>query len=255
MPAPKNEFKAALARGEVQIGAWCGMANAYAAEIMATAGFNWLVLDNEHAPNDLRSTLVQMQAMQGSATHPVVRIPVGETWMVKQMLDAGAQTILVPMIESGTEAAEMARAMRYPPHGVRGVGASMARASKFGAIADYLHTANDEVCLLVQVESRAAMAALDDILAVEGVDGVFIGPADLSADMGHLGNTTAPEVSAEIRDAIARINAAGKFSGILGTDDTMPGQYLEWGATFVAVGVDVTLLARAARAKAAQWRP
>lgn len=254
MPAPKNPFKAALARGEVQIGAWAGLADPYCAEIMGTAGFDWLVLDNEHAPNDLRSTMAQMQALQGSTTHPVVRIPVGETWMVKQMLDAGAQTLLVPMIETAEEAAQMGRAMHYPPQGVRGVGAMMARASKFAAIPDYLHTANEEMCLLVQVESLAGLAALDGILAAKGVDGVFIGPADLSADMGHLGNPKAPEVAAAIKDAIARITAAGKFAGILGTDDETPRTYMEWGATFVAVGIDVSLLARAARAKAAQWK-
>lgn len=254
MPAPINPFKAALARGEVRIGAWAGLANPYCTEIMATAGFDWLVLDNEHAPNDLRSTLAQLQVLEATASHPVVRIPIGETWMVKQMLDAGAQTVLVPMIESGAQAAQMARAMLYPPQGVRGVGAGMARASKFAAIPDYLATANDQTCLLVQVESRAGLAALDDILAVEGVDGVFIGPADLSADMGHLGDPAAPEVADAIRDAITRIRAAGKAAGILGTDDRSPQQYLDWGANFVAVGTDVNLFAAAARAKAAQWK-
>ncbi len=254
MPAPKNRFKQALKTGPAQIGLWVGLANPSVTEICARRGFDWLVIDNEHAPNDLRSTLVQIQAMGPTAAEPVVRVPIGEPWMLKQMLDASAQTVLVPMVDTPEQAAAMVRAVRYPPHGVRGVGASLGRASHWGAIGDYMSNANDEICLLVQVESALALAALDGILAAKGVDGVFIGPADLSADMGHLGNPKAPEVAAAIKDAIARITAAGKFAGILGTDDETPRTYMECGATFVAVGIDVSLLARAARAKAAQWK-
>jgi len=254
MPAPVNEFKAALSRGERQIGCWLGMANAYAAEIMGTAGFDWLLIDGEHAPNDLRSTLAQLQALEASPSHPVVRLPIGETWMVKQVLDIGAQNILVPMVESGAQAADLVSAVRYPPRGVRGVGSALARASKFSAIPDYLTTADDEICLLVQVENRAGMAALDDILAVDGIDGVFIGPSDLAADMGHIGKPGAQEVQDAIADAIPRILKAGKAAGILAVDPASIETYASLGVTFLAVGIDVNLLAGAARKLAAQYK-
>ena len=210
----RNRFKAGLAEGGVQIGCWVGLADGYAAEISGEAGFDWLLIDGEHAPNDMRSMREQLTALGRSASHPVIRLPVGEVWMVKQALDIGAQTILVPMVESGAQAALLARAMRYPPEGLRGVGAALARASRFSGIADYVNKADAEVCLLVQVENRAGLAALDDILAVEGVDGVFIGPADLSADMGYRGQANAPEVTEAITGAIQRIRAAGKAAGM-----------------------------------------
>ncbi len=251
MPAPKNTFKQALKEGHAQIGCWVGLADAYAAEVMSTCGFDWLVIDGEHAPNDLRSLRDQLQVVSPSDSHPVVRLPIGETWMVKQVLDAGAQTVLIPMIDTAEQAAEMVRACRYPPEGVRGVGSSLARASKFGEIADYLHSANDEICLLVQVESVEAMDNLDDILAVDNVDGVFIGPADLAASMGHLGNANHADVVATIEDAVTRITNAGRAAGILITDLNAAKRYLDLGATFVATGIDVTLLANAGRKLAA----
>ncbi|ERT92373.1 hypothetical protein P038_03076 [Brucella abortus 99-9971-135] len=183
--------------------------------------------------------------MTGSASHPVVRPPVGETWIVKQLLDIGAQTLLIPMIESREQAEAMVKAMRYPPHGVRGVGSALARASAFNRIPDYLQTANDEVCLLLQVESRAGLANLDAIATTEGVDGVFIGPADLAADMGHLGKPGAQEVQDAVRDALQRIIGHGKAAGILTGDLSLARHYLDLGATFVAIGNDVTLLANA----------
>ncbi|ABY40305.1 hpcH/HpaI aldolase/citrate lyase family protein [Brucella suis] len=183
--------------------------------------------------------------MTGSASHPVVRLPVGETWIVKQLLDIGAQTLLIPMIESREQAEAMVKAMRYPPHGVRGVGSALARASAFNRIPDYLQTANDEVCLLLQVESRAGLANLDAIATTEGVDGVFIGPADLAADMGHLGKPGAQEVQDAVRDALQRIIGHGKAAGILTGDLSLARHYLDLGATFVAIGNDVTLLANA----------
>mgnify|MGYP000515996104 CR=1 FL=1 len=254
MPAPKNEFKAALARGERRIGCWVGLADPYCAEIMGTAGFDWLLIDGEHAPNDMRSILAQLQALEASPSHPVVRLPVGETWMVKQVLDLGAQSILVPMVESGEQAAELVRAVQYPPKGMRGVGSALARASKFSAVPDYLATADDEICLLVQVENRAGLAALDDILAVDGVDGVFIGPSDLAADMGHIGKPGAQEVQDAIADAVPRILGAGKAAGILAVDPASIETYAGLGVTFLAVGIDVTLLAGAARALAAKYK-
>lgn len=254
MPAPENEFKKRLARGARVIGCWAGFADPYPTEVLGTAGFDWLVIDGEHAPNDLRSIMAQLVALKGSDSHPVVRLPMGETWAIKQVLDAGAQTLLIPMVESAGQARELVRAMRYPPDGVRGAGAALARASRFSEIADYVQTANDQMCLLVQVETRAGLAALDEILAVEGVDGVFIGPADLAADMGYAGASGAPEVAEAIRGALARIAASDKAAGILAVDDATARQYADWGAQFLAVGIDVVLLARAARQLAAAWK-
>jgi 4-hydroxy-2-oxoheptanedioate aldolase len=173
--------------------------------------------------------------------------------MVKQALDAGAQTLLIPMVESGAQAAELVRACRYPPHGVRGVGAGLGRATRFSQVTDYIETADAEICLLLQVESLRGLAALDDILAVEGVDGVFIGPADLSTDMGFAGNPEAPKVQDTIRDALARIAAAGKAPGILAVTDTPTRRYIEQGARFVAVGTDVGILTAQARSLAQKW--
>ena len=250
MPAPTNHFKKALQENRAQIGCWVGLADAYTAEISTTAGFDWLLIDGEHAPNDLRSVLAQLQVVEGSESFPVVRLPIGETWLIKQFLDAGAQSLLLPMVESGEQAAEMVKAVRYPPNGVRGVGSALARASRFSAIPDYLATADDQICLLLQVESRAGLAALDDILEIDGVDGVFIGPSDLAADMGHLGNPGEPEVVAAVTGAIEKIVQAGKAAGVLTTDETLARECLRLGATFVAVGIDVTMFAAAMRARA-----
>jgi 4-hydroxy-2-oxoheptanedioate aldolase len=254
MPAPHNPFKAALAAGQMQFGCWVGLADTFSAEIMAQAGFDWLVVDGEHGPNDLRSLLRQLQVIAATDSHPVVRLPVGETWMLKQVLDAGAQTVLVPMVESGDQARQLVRDVTYPPHGVRGVGYALTRAARFGTIADYGTTADAQICLLVQVENRAGLAALDDILTVEGVHGVFIGPADLAADMGHMGNAAHADVQAAIMDALARIRAAGKAPGILSTRDEMTNDAIAAGAQFVAVGADVSLLGAGARALATRWQ-
>ncbi len=252
MPAPVNSFKKKIARGDVQIGCWAGMADAYATEMTASAGFDWVLIDGEHAPNDLRSITRQLQVVQASPSHAVVRLPIGSDWMIKQVLDAGAQSLLIPMVESADQAREMVAACRYPPEGIRGVGAALARSSRFSAIPDYLQTANAQICLLVQVESKAAIAALDDILAVEGVDGVFIGPSDLAADMGYLGNPDAPEVRTVIADTLKRIRAAGKAAGILATSDEFIDASLADGANFVAVGVDVVVFAKSLRGLAAK---
>lgn len=245
MPAPLNAFKAAIAARKPQIGLWLGLANPLAAELVSHAGFDWLVVDNEHGPNDIPLTLAQLQAID-SRSHAVVRPPLGEVHRIKQILDLGAQTILVPMIETAEQAALMARAMLYPPQGVRGVGAAMARASAYGSIPDYLTTANDQTCLLLQIESRQGMANLEAIAATPGVDGVFIGPSDLAADMGFLGRPGAPEVLRVVDDGLARIIAAGKPAGILTADLTLAQYYLDLGATFVAVGTDVSLLTQGA---------
>lgn len=254
MPAPKNRFKTRLSKGERLYGCWAGFADPYATEVLATADFDWLVIDGEHAPNDLRSIMAQLQVLDGRHSAPVVRLPMGEVWAIKQVLDIGAQTLLIPMVESAEQARELVRATRYPPHGIRGSGAALARASHFSAIPDYITTANDEICLLVQVETRAGVAALDDILTVEGVDGVFIGPSDLAADMGFAGDSSAPKVQDTIQNALARIKAAGKAPGILALDHATTQTYRDWGAQFLAVGIDVVMLAQAARATMARWR-
>jgi 4-hydroxy-2-oxoheptanedioate aldolase len=255
MPAPVNRFKQALAAGQMQYGCWAGFADPYPTEVMATAGFDWLVIDGEHAPNDIRSIMAQLQVLEGKTdSHPVVRLPMGEAWLIKQALDIGAQTLLIPMVESADQARDLARAMRYPPEGIRGSGAALARASRFAAIPDYIRTANDQMCLLVQVETVKGMEALDAILAVEGVDGVFIGPSDLAADMGHRGDSTHPDVRAAIKDALRRIKVSDKAAGILALDHDTASDYRDWGAQFLAVGIDVVLLARAARDLAARWK-
>lgn len=242
--AAENAFKAALNRGETQIGLWLALADPYSAELCGGAGFDWLCVDAEHAPNDVRSVMAQLQALSASASHAVVRPPVGDTVLIKQYLDIGACNLLIPMIDTAEQARAMVAATRYPPEGVRGVGAALARASRFGRDTAYLKRANEGVCLLLQVETVAGLTALDEIAGVEGVDGVFIGPADLAASFGHLGQPEHPEVQAAIREAARRIRVAGKAAGILSTDEAQARTYLEWGYTFVAVGTDVTLLAR-----------
>lgn len=254
MPAPINTFKQRLKSGERLVGCWLSFADPYVAEVMGTTGFDWVVIDGEHSPNHLRSMRDQLIALTGSSTHPVVRVPIGETWLIKQVLDIGAQTVLVPIVESAIQAQELVRACRYPPKGVRGVGASAARASDFGQVPDYVATADEQICLLVQVENRAGIAALDDILSVDGVDGVFVGPSDLSTDMGYYGDATEPRVQEKILDALARINAAGKASGILSTKNVTTKIYRDAGAQFLAVGIDLLLLANAARDAASMWK-
>ena len=250
MPAPRNEFKAALKNGVPQMGCWIGLADPYVAEISAQAGFDWLLIDGEHAPNDMRSIMTQLKTIEASASKPVVRLPIGETWMIKQALDIGAQSLLIPMVESVGQAEELVRAVHYPPRGNRGVGAALARASRFNSIADYASTADDEICLLLQVENRAGLAALDGILELDGVDGVFIGPSDLAADMGYLGQTMHPEVVAAVTDALVRIKAAGKAPGILTLNRDFQKTCLDLGATFVATDIDVTIFANAMRKSA-----
>ncbi len=257
MPTPVNLFKQALKNQQPQIGLWMGLANAYTAEICALAGFDWLVIDGEHAPNDLRTIQAQLQTLAAyPASHPVARVPVGNTALIKQYLDLGAQNILVPMVDTAEQAAQLVQAMRYPQDdgqgGVRGMAG--ARASRWGHHADYFKRANDEVCLLVQVESREALHNLDAIAATPGVDGVFIGPADLSASMGHVGNAAHPEVQAAIADAIARIRKAGKAPGILTPDRALAAHYLKLGAVFVAVGLDTQILMRQTTDLAAHFK-
>ena len=244
MPAPHNALKAALAAKTVQMGLWMNLVSPIAAEALSGTGFDWLLIDGEHGPNDIPTILAQVQAI-GSRTSVVVRPPVGEVRMIKQLLDLGVQTILVPMIESTDHAAQMVKAMHYPPVGMRGVGATIARASDYGRITDYITTANDQTCLILQIESRAGLAALPEILKLDGVDGVFIGPADLAADMGYPGNAAAPEVQATIDSTLAAIMASGKSAGILTFDAKAAQRYAAMGVTFLGIGSDVAVLVKA----------
>jgi 4-hydroxy-2-oxoheptanedioate aldolase len=248
-----NPFKRALREGRTQIGMWLALADPYTAEVCATAGFDWLLIDGEHAPNDIRSILAQLQALAPYPVSPVVRPVSGETALIKQLLDIGTQTLLVPMVESADQARELVAAVRYPPRGVRGVGSGIARVSRWSAIPNYLGRADAEICLLVQIESRAGLERIAEIASVEGVDGLFVGPSDLAASFGHRGNPAHPEMVAAIEGAIAAIRAHGKAAGILTADETFARRCIELGATFVAVGADVTLLASAARGLAATF--
>ncbi len=262
MQTPINPFKLAMREGRPQFGLWLGLADGYCAEILAGTGYDWLLIDGEHAPNDLRSTLAQLQAISSSASafppeaasHAVVRLPVGNTPLIKQYLDLGAQTLLVPMVDTAEQAAGLAQAMRYPPQGVRGMGSPLARSSRWQRYPNYIHEANAQVCLLVQAETVEAMRNLDAIAAIDGVDGVFIGPADLSASMGHPGQPGHPDVQAAIEDGIRRILRAGKAPGILATTEDQARKWLAAGALFVAVGVDTMLLTQAASALLARFK-
>ncbi|HGM6666345.1 4-hydroxy-2-oxoheptanedioate aldolase [Serratia ureilytica] len=249
-----NHFKRALQEKRPQIGLWLGLCSSYSAELLAGAGFDWLLIDGEHAPNNVQTVLGQLQAVAPYPSQPVVRPPWNDAVIIKQLLDVGAQTLLIPMIQNAEQARDAVRATRYPPHGVRGVGSALARASRWNRVPDYLQQADEQMCVLVQIETREAVKNLEAILQVEGVDGVFIGPADLSADMGFSGNPQHPEVQRTIDDAIARIRAAGKAPGILMANKALAQRYLEAGALFVAVGVDTTLLARAAEALANEFK-
>lgn len=247
MPAPNNPFKHAIAKGQLQLGCWLGLADPYIAEISAGAGFDWVLVDGEHAPNDLRSITAQLQVIAARRSHVMVRPPIGEPWIIKQLLDAGAQSLLVPMVESGVQAQKLVEAVTYPPKGIRGVGSALARASDFAAIPDYLTTARQEICLLAQVENRKGMDALDDILAVDDLDGVFIGPSDLAADMGLIGQAGHDDVKSAVLSATKQIVSSGKAAGILTLDEELQVECRNLGATFIATAIDVTTFASSMR--------
>jgi 4-hydroxy-2-oxoheptanedioate aldolase len=246
MDMPRNQFKRTLAAGGSQIGLFLGLANSYTAEILAGAGFDFLLIDAEHGPNDVPLVLAQLQAIQGYPVNVVVRPANDHPALIKQLLDIGAQTLLVPMVESAAQAKAIVSAMRYPPHGFRGVGTALARAARWNGVDGYFEHADAEMCLIVQVESRTGLDNLDAILAVEGVDGVFLGPADLAASLGHLGQPGHPEVKAAIDAALAKIAIAGKIPGVFSGDPAAAALYREKGARFIAVGADTTVLRNAA---------
>lgn len=252
---PRNRFKEAILAGRQQVGLWLTLSNGYAAEVVAGAGFDWLLLDTEHSPGDVLTVMAQLQALSGYPdVSPVVRPASNDPVLIKRLLDIGAQSLLIPYVQSAEEAAAAVAATRYPPAGIRGVSA-LTRATRFGRISDYARTADGEACLLVQIETQRGLDALEDIAAVEGVDGLFVGPGDLAASLGHIGALDHPAVVAAVEDAIRRIVAAGKPAGILTSDPAFAERCIALGASFTAVGVDAGLLARAADALARRWKP
>lgn len=248
-----NRFKAALKAGQPQIGLWCSLTSNVAIESIADSGYDWLLIDTEHAPNELPGVQGQLQAIAASPTGAIVRPAWNDAVLLKRFLDIGAQSVLVPFVQNAEEARRAVAATRYPPHGIRGVSVAT-RANGFGRIKDYFARANDEICVLVQVETRTALAEIEAIAAVDGIDGVFIGPSDLAADLGHLGASGHAEVHAAIADGIKRIRASGKAAGILAPVEADAKKWLDMGCLFVAVGSDLGLLARGSEALLARFR-
>jgi 4-hydroxy-2-oxoheptanedioate aldolase len=249
----KNQFKHAIKSGQQQIGLWCSLSHHFSVEVVAGAGFDWLLLDTEHSPNDIESVFTQLQAAAPYHSHPIVRVPWNDMVTIKRYLDIGAQTLLIPFIQNEEEAERAVAYTRYPPHGVRGV-AGTTRATRFGRVKDYARHAQDEICVLLQIENQAGLDNLEKIAAVEGVDGVFIGPADLHASLGYMGETNNPKVMPIIDDAIRRIKKAGKAAGILTGVEADARRWMAEGTLFTAVGADVGLLARGSDTLAAKFK-
>jgi 4-hydroxy-2-oxoheptanedioate aldolase len=249
---PRNAFKQALSRCDRQVGLWSGLASPIVAEIIAGAGFDWIVIDGEHGPNDIDSLLPQLQAMRGGTAEPVFRVPWNDAVIVKRALDVGARSLLIPFIQNAVEARRAVEASRYPPLGIRGVSVAP-RANDYGRIKSYHRNAHLDICVLVQLESKAALAEIEAIAAVDGVDGLFIGPSDLAADFGHLGDPKHREVQAAIKNAVERIRAAGKSAGTLAGNVDDVEALFEMGFNFTATGSDVGLLARGAENVAARF--
>jgi 4-hydroxy-2-oxoheptanedioate aldolase len=248
-----NEFKRAIAAGRQQIGLWVSLASTYSAEIVAGAGFDWLLFDGEHSPNDPPTMITQLQVAAAFPVSSVVRPAWNDKVLIKRYLDAGAQSLLVPYVQTVEEAQAAVAAIRYPPHGVRGV-ASTTRAAQYARIPDYFKHAAEELCLLVQIETRQGLDNLDAIARVPGIDGVFIGPADLAAGLGHLGEQMHPEVQSAIEHAIKQTRACGKPAGILTPDEATARKYIAWGSVFTAVGLDIAILARETEKLAAKFK-
>jgi 4-hydroxy-2-oxoheptanedioate aldolase len=253
MDLPQNRFKRALKAGAPQIGLWSSLSSNYSVEVIAGAGFDWILLDTEHSPADLENLLTQLQAAAPYPAHPVVRVPWNDMVTMKRVLDIGAQSLLVPYVSTAEEAGKAVSYTRYPPAGVRGV-AGTTRATRFGRVKDYAKRAHEEICVLVQVETEAALDNIEAICAIDGIDGVFIGPADLHASMGYTGEIANPKVKPLIDQAIRRIRQCGAAPGILTPSEPDARHWLECGALFVAVGADVGILARGADALAAKFK-
>jgi 2-dehydro-3-deoxyglucarate aldolase len=245
--SPPNAFRASLLAGKPLIGCWMSLANPMTAEVAGLAGFDWLLLDGEHAPNDVSTLVPQLMALKDSVSAPVVRPPWNEPVIIKRLLDAGFHNFLMPFVESAEQARAAVAATRYPPRGIRGVSV-MQRNNRFGTVPDYFKVIDDNITVLVQIESRAGLEAIDAIAAVDGVDGIFVGPQDLAAAMGHLANPSHPEVQAAMKHIIERARAGGKPAGTLAPVEADARRFMEWGATFVAVGSDLGLFRGATQA-------
>jgi 4-hydroxy-2-oxoheptanedioate aldolase len=253
MELNRNAFKHALAQGRLQVGLWSSLCSNMAAEIISDSGFDWILLDTEHSPNEIPGLMEQLQAMERGTATPVVRAAWNDAVLLKRILDIGAQSVLIPFVQNAEEARRAVAATRYPPQGIRGTAGS-ARGSRYGRVKDYLKKANAEICVLVQAETREALGQLEAIAKVDGIDGVFIGPSDLAASLGHIGELTHPEVQKAIEDAGRRLKALGKPAGILTLNEDEARRYISWGYTFVAVGADVGLLAHSADALAKKFK-
>ena len=253
MEMPRNTFKHAIAKGQLQIGLWCSLCSNITAEIVAHSGYDWLLLDTEHSPNEVPDVLSQLQAVQTGTASAIVRPAWNDMVLIKRFLDIGAQTLLIPFVQTPEEARAAVAATRYPPSGIRGITGS-GRASRYGRVKDYLKNASSEICLLVQVETKSALDQIEKIASVEGIDGVFIGPNDLSASFGHLGNWGHADVQAALKDAAVRLKKIGKAAGILTPNEEEAKRFIEWGYTFVAVGSDLGLLAKNADALAKRFK-
>ena len=253
MDIPLNVLKHNLQAGKLQTGCWVSLASHASAEICAGAGFDWILIDMEHAPNELPMVHHQLHAAAAYPVSVVVRAPWNDTVLIKRLLDVGVQTLLLPYVQNEAEARRAVAAVRYPPRGVRGVSTN-SRANRFGRVTDYFKRAEDEICLILQMESRSALAQVEQIAAIDGVDGLFIGPQDLAADLGHLANPAHPEVQAVIADAIPRMKKTGKAAGILAFVEPDARKWIEHGARFVAVTSDQYLLARETAAVAARYK-
>ena len=250
---PRNTFKQALARGERQVGLWCSLASPVATEVAAGAGFDWIVIDGEHGPNDITTLLPQLQAMSRGTAEPVFRVPWNDFVIIKRALDVGARSLLIPFVQNAEEARRAVAATRYPPLGIRGVARAI-RANDYGRIQDYHRNAHLDTCVLVQLETGAALSEIEAVAAVEGVDGIFIGPSDVAASLGHLGDPKDPAVQAAIKDAATRIRAAGKSAGFLTGNADEVEAIFELGFNFTAVGNDVSILAGNLTNLAARFR-
>jgi 4-hydroxy-2-oxoheptanedioate aldolase len=253
MKLPANRFLAAIRSGQPQIGLWLSLSSAFATEAVAGAGFDWLLIDTEHSPNDLNSVMAQLQVLAAHRVTPIVRPDWNDAVLVKRLLDLGAPGLLFPMIQTPAEAQRAVTATRYPPHGIRGV-SGCTRANAFGRMSDYFSRIGEETAVIVQIETRPAIGQALEIGSIDGVDGVFFGPADLSASMGFLGQPAHPEVVAAMTQGVATVRAAGKAPGILMLENKASQYYLDQGALFVAVGVDSLLLVQAAKTLAAAFR-
>jgi 4-hydroxy-2-oxoheptanedioate aldolase len=253
MGISKNRFKAALEQDKVLFGMWMAIPNPTVAEIGAGAGFDWLLIDAEHGPFDIPTVMAHLQAIAAYPVAPIVRPVEGRTAIIKQMMDIGVQTLLVPMIDTAEQAGKVVRAALYPPQGVRGLGTSMARAAQWNRIPDYLHQANQEVFVIVQIETTEGLSNIEEIINTEGVGAVFIGPSDLSAAMGYVGSPEHPKVVAAVCAAIKTVRAAGKPAGVLAVTKDLVAEYTAAGANFIGVGADSGLLAKATRDLAATY--